>query len=173
VSLRTLMRPALTGAFVLAALTTPALATAAAAPNGIVAVPRAGAGAVRPAFTNCTISNPTGNIALTPGSTLSAGAALCAGSYELILQTDGNMVVYGPSGAIWYSGTAVGTTNAVMQTDGNFVVYSSTHTALWNSETGGNPGAYVCIQTDGNLVVYAYNNGSYTCSGHYLWDSKG
>lgn len=34
-------------------------------------------------------------------------------------------------------------------------------------------GSYELIQqTDGNLVVYAYNGGSFTCSGRYLWDSN-
>ncbi|MDH6108648.1 hypothetical protein P3T36_002431 [Kitasatospora sp. MAP12-15] len=129
--------------------------------------------AVHPdAFTNCTIGS-SGDIALTPGSSLGQGVNLCSGNYELAMQNDGNLVVYGPTGAaLWYSGTAnPGTTVADMQTDGNFVVYSGS-TALWNSHTWGNPGAYVCFQTDGNLVVYRPNsNGQYTCTGGPLWNS--
>ncbi|GAB2749008.1 hypothetical protein [Kitasatospora kifunensis] len=130
--------------------------------------------AVHPdAFTNCTVST-SGNIAITPGTSLGEGVNLCSGSYELAMQTDGNLVVYGPTGAaLWYSGTAnSATTVADMQTDGNFVVYSGSN-ALWNSRTGGNPGAYVCFQTDGNLVVYrSSGTGQYTCNGGYLWDSQ-
>lgn len=46
--------------------------------------------------------------------------------YELWMQeTDGNLVLYGPDGAEWASGTSTGERNyAYMQHDGNFVVYS-------------------------------------------------
>jgi hypothetical protein len=58
--------------------------------------------------------------------TLLAPAALVSwdGSHRAVMQDDGNLVVYGPTGAIWSS-----TTNgyrgsyAVMQGDGNFVIY--------------------------------------------------
>ncbi|MFI9273065.1 hypothetical protein ACIGXM_20390 [Kitasatospora sp. NPDC052896] len=162
-------------AVAVAALVAPGTATASAkAP--VLALTTADVQAARTvvhpdAFTNCTVST-TGNIALTPGTSLAQGVNLCSGSYELAMQTDGNLVVYGPSGAaLWYSGTVnPGTTVADAQTDGNFVVYSGS-TALWNSRTGGNPGAYVCFQTDGNLVVYKPDNGQYTCGGGYLWDA--
>jgi hypothetical protein len=42
----------------------------------------------------------------------------------------------------------------IMQSDGNLVQYFHKR-ALWNSSTWGNPGAYVAMQADGNLVVYA------------------
>lgn len=172
--LRTAMLSALTSAVMLTALAMPPLAEAATTPTGIVKVAVVGGAVenVRPAFNNCTVDNPGGDIAITPGSTIVDGEAFCSGAYELILQTDGNMVIYNASGSLWYSGTAYGTDRAVMQTDGNFVIYSPTNVALWNTHTWSNPGAYVCIQTDGNLVVYAYNGGSYTCTGHALWDSN-
>lgn len=43
----------------------------------------------------------------------------------------------------------------VMQDDGNLVVYTAGSNALWNSRTFGNPGAYAAMQADGNLVVYS------------------
>ncbi|MFE0465281.1 hypothetical protein ACFW1A_39135 [Kitasatospora sp. NPDC058965] len=130
------------------------------------------AATVHAAFPNCTVGTPNANIALTPGFTMTTGQTFCPGNYELALQGDGNLVVYGPTGALWWSGTAIGSsTSAPMQTDGNFVVYSGT-TPLWNAGTWGHPGAYVCIQLDGNLVVYAPNGGNYTCSGPYLWASR-
>jgi len=52
----------------------------------------------------------------------------------------------------------------VMQADGNLVVYAADATALWNSHTNGNPGAFAAMQSDGNLVVYASN-------GKPLWAS--
>jgi len=130
--------------------------------------------AVRPdVFSNCTIATG-GDIALTPGSTVGQVTNLCSGNYELDMQNDGNLVIYGPSGAaLWYSGTAnPGTTYLAAQTDGNLVVYSGGR-ALWNAGTGGHPGAYTCFQTDGNLVVYAPNSsGTLTCQGSALWNSN-
>lgn len=42
----------------------------------------------------------------------------------------------------------------VMQTDGNLVLYTDGR-ATWNTRTGGNPGAYAVLQDDRNLVVYS------------------
>ncbi|MCC9306082.1 hypothetical protein LN042_02990 [Kitasatospora sp. RB6PN24] len=164
-------------AVALAAVVAPGTATAAAKAPVLSLTTRdlhSAPAAVHPAtFTNCTIST-TGNIAITPGTSIGEGVNLCSGNYELAMQTDGNLVIYGPSGsALWYSGTVnSGTTVADAQTDGNFVVYSGS-TALWNSRTGGNPGAYPCFQPDGNLVVYRPSGtGQYTCNGSSLWDSN-
>jgi hypothetical protein len=44
----------------------------------------------------------------------------------------------------------------VYQTDGNLVLYDDRDgTALWTSQTAGNPNAYFVIQDDGNLVIYS------------------
>ncbi|WP_412738360.1 LamG-like jellyroll fold domain-containing protein [Krasilnikovia sp. MM14-A1259] len=40
-----------------------------------------------------------------------------------------------------------------MQNDGNFVLYHE-GSAVWSSNTWGNPGAHVIMQPDGNLVIY-------------------
>jgi hypothetical protein len=45
-------------------------------------------------------------------------------------------------------------TMLVMQGDGNLVLYSSDGRALWNSHTNGNAGATLALQADGNLVIY-------------------
>jgi len=42
-----------------------------------------------------------------------------------------------------------------MQSDGNLVEYNSSGTALWASDTSGQPGNYLLMQSDGNLVVYS------------------
>ena len=94
-------------------------------------------------------------------ATLTAGQAISSpnGQYTLKMQTDGNLVEYGPAGtALWASGTGgTGSSDHVtMQTDGNLVIYNSAGTALWQSGTGGHTGsAYALdLQNDGNLVIY-------------------
>ncbi|MFV0460282.1 MAG: SpoIID/LytB domain-containing protein [Actinomycetales bacterium] len=42
----------------------------------------------------------------------------------------------------------------VMQTDGNLVLYRA-GAALWQSRTAGRPGAFAVLQDDGNLVLYS------------------
>ena len=41
----------------------------------------------------------------------------------------------------------------VMQTDGNLVVYSTKGEAMWASDTAGNPGAFAEFHDDGNFTV--------------------
>ena len=52
----------------------------------------------------------------------------------------------------------------VMQSDGNLVLYTADGTAIWNTHTWNNPGAYMVMQNDGNLVVYNQSNAA-------LWHS--
>lgn len=97
---------------------------------------------------------------LAGGQQLRAGQSLNAGNYRLAMQSDGNLVVYGPENAPrWHTWTYMHPgSRLVMQTDGNLVLYSSNDVALWNSRTWGNPGARAVIQGDGNLVVYRADN---------------
>jgi hypothetical protein len=95
-------------------------------------------------------------------ATLTAGQAIWSpnGQYTLKMQTDGNLVEYGPDGtALWASGTyGTGSSNHVtMQTDGNLVIYTSAGTALWASGTGGHSGSAptLDLQNDSNLVIYS------------------
>lgn len=100
-----------------------------------------------------------------PTDTLAAGGRLgplgrltsAGGAYALVVQIDGNVVVYGPGGPIWSARTGQPGSTLVEQTDGNAVVYTPGGAAAWNSRTGGNPGARLVMQSDGNLVVYRAN----------------
>ena len=63
---------------------------------------------------------------LQPGEVLAAGASISStdGRYSLVYQGDGNLVLYGPAGAMWASNTdgkPVG--SVIMQGDGNLVIY--------------------------------------------------
>jgi hypothetical protein len=100
---------------------------------------------------------PTACGAIEPGHGLKAGESWrsCDGRFELAMQTDGNLVWYGPSGALWDTATnGHGGYVAIMQTDGNFVEYGASSNALWSSGSSGHAGAWLALQTDGNLVVY-------------------
>ena len=120
-------------------------------------------------------------LVLPPADTLSSGATLASGEEltcngaRLVMQTDGNLVLYveatqygryhaGVPGALWQTNTD-GNPGAylTMQTDGNLVVRSSGGAALWNSGTMGNPGATLAMQSDRNVVIYL--------SGDAIWST--
>src|SRR5581483_8730991 len=96
-------------------------------------------------------AGPTGCGALAPGHALAPGESLrsCDGRFELIMQGDGNLVVYEGASALWASRTnGRGGRTAVMQGDGNLVVYAAGG-AVWASGTNGHGGASLAMQNDG------------------------
>lgn len=98
---------------------------------------------------------------LTRGQTLAAGAQLTSpnGRYRAVMQTDGNLVVYASTRALWHSRTA-GNPGArlVLQGDGNLVLYPGAGRALFHTRTDGRDGARLRMQDDGNLVLYSSAN---------------
>jgi len=103
----------------------------------------------------------TANQQLTPNqSTLS-----CDGRFTLILQGDGNLVLYQGGTPLWAS-NAVGkaSARAILQGDGNLVIYDSAGSPLWASNTAGNDGAHLTVQNDGNTVIFS-------SSGAALWST--
>ncbi|MER6781117.1 MULTISPECIES: trypsin-like serine protease [unclassified Streptomyces] len=110
-----------------------------------------------------------------PGQTIPSGSTLVGKDLKLVMQADGNMVIYHKSGgdgkgaAIWDTKTYGNPgAYAVMQEDGNFLVYKKDGGdgkggSLWSSDTYGNGtenrGAYLRFQEDGNLVVYKKDGG--------------
>ena len=91
--------------------------------------------------------------------TLAIGSSLVSsnGWYQLVVQSDGNLVVYSKGGvAVWASGTAGnGPAFLKAQTDGNLVLYRiSDNAPIWASGTVGANRSYVLMQNDGNLVIY-------------------
>jgi hypothetical protein len=99
----------------------------------------------------------TGSFFLNPGEGLGPQGRLVStdGQYVLVMQGDGNLVVYAPGNrAIWASGSRVGNSDVQMQGDGNLVVYAPppNRYAVWASGTSGN--LHAEMQTDGNLVLY-------------------
>ncbi|GAA3634900.1 patatin-like phospholipase family protein [Microlunatus ginsengisoli] len=111
------------------------------------------------------------------GNTMRGGQGLQAGQsvtssnglYRFVYQTDGNLVLYGPGGAIWDSTTAGTPTGfCIMQTDGNLVIYGPGNAALWASNTDGNPGSELVVQDDGNVVIYRANGSAAWDTGTFL-----
>ena len=75
--------------------------------------------------------------------------------YRLVMQGDGNLVLYSYKRALWSSGTAgKPATKAIMQGDGNLVLYDNQSRAYWSSGTAGRGTSNLVMQNDGNLVVY-------------------
>lgn len=87
-----------------------------------------------------------------------------SGRLALILQGDGNLVLYdlAPDGytpgmkhALWATGTqGSDTTRATVQTDGNLVLTNDSGTPRWASGTQGHASSSLFAQDDGNVVLY-------------------
>lgn len=89
--------------------------------------------------------------ALKPGD----GVTSMNGRYHLELQSDGNLVLTGPTGIAWDSGTrGKGVATAEMQADGNFVLYTADRIPVWDADTTG-PGAHLVLQDDRNILIVA------------------
>lgn len=106
-----------------------------------------------------------------------------AGCPRLVLQDDGNLVIYTTS-AIWSAASRVNILRPgdvlqagwslysigpedyrlTMLSDGNLALFDAARDELWSTKTYHHPGAYASMQTDGNLVVYAPG-------GQALWSS--
>src|SRR5262249_25956611 len=98
-----------------------------------------------------------------PGEVLNPGQSIHSanGQYTLILQPDGNLVLYKAAGgpALWASNTnGKPVTAAIMQDDGNLVVYQNYTAVAWTSHTSGNPKSHLVVQDDGNVVIYRPDN---------------
>lgn len=100
-----------------------------------------------------------GPTTLGAGQTLGVNGTLTSqsGAYRLVMQNDGNLVEYGPSGWVWSSNTAgSGSANRlVMQTDGNLVMYTSAGAVPFaTGEVGSGSNDSLVVQNDGNVVQY-------------------
>lgn len=112
---------------------------------------------------------------LTANQLIAKGSSLTSrnGTYRLMFQTDGNLVIYNRQNqAIWSPNIAnKGGIKVILQGDGNFVIYNAQNKALYNTGSQGNPGAKLVMQNDGNVVIYNRANkavwDSRTAGGHY------
>jgi hypothetical protein len=94
---------------------------------------------------------------LNPGESLTPNQQLTAPTkpLRLIMQGDGNLVLYVWNSPLWASNTAgKPAQRAIMQGDGNFVIYDNTGKAIWSSNTWGKNGAYLQLEDNGNATIY-------------------
>lgn len=109
-----------------------------------------------------------GTDTLITGQTMHANTYLASANalYALMMQSDGNLVLYHGSSALWASNTG-GHAGAslTVQGDGNIVIYSSSGSALWSTHTMGQATNVFVVQSDGNVVAYDTSNKAVWASG--------
>lgn len=99
---------------------------------------------------------------LKAGESLHVGQELRSanGKYQLILQGDGNLVLYEPGQVpVWATGTwtlpqLLRPTRLDMQADGNIVLYTAFNYVAWSPNIHGRGGDRLVLQPDRNVVVY-------------------
>jgi cell wall-associated NlpC family hydrolase len=102
---------------------------------------------------------------LGPDRQLGPGDWLQNGGYRFVMQTDGNLVLYGPNGPLWatYTHTAQNDAVLVNQGDGNLVIYTADRrNVVWASRTNGRGAGRLVLQGDGNVVLYNTRTGQPT-----------
>lgn len=88
-------------------------------------------------------------------------------NYRLVMQGDGNLVLYSTKRAIWSTRTnGYGLSRLVIQGDGNLVIYNfASGKPIWSSRTNGLGASRFILQNDGNLVIYSAENKPIWASG--------
>lgn len=89
--------------------------------------------------------------------------------YALILQGDGNFVLYIDGGsALWASNTGDyrKAVKGLLQDDGNLRLFDESNREKWSSRTGGegNASSVLIIQDDGNVVINS--------DGKVIWETE-
>ena len=148
-ALATLAASVAAGAALLAPLTAQAAGTSTAAPTSATVAGSATAQSEAAAV----------SALLLPGQILKPGQyrRSANGIYTLLMQTDGNAVLYKGRTGLWGTMTNRKASSLVMQRDGNLVVISG-RTVVWASNTAGSTNAKLAVQNDSNLVMYNIRN---------------
>jgi lambda family phage minor tail protein L len=96
-------------------------------------------------------SYPTGDkdaFVWIPAPNLTAGTSSVSSAGSGFFLYPGEKLV---SSNLWYQ--------LLMQRDGNLVVYNKSNTSVWSTQTGGQA-SYAFFQPDGNFVLYRYSDGA-------------
>ncbi|MGI5145542.1 LamG-like jellyroll fold domain-containing protein [Plantactinospora sp. CA-294935] len=109
---------------------------------------------------NAQIPVTPGTNVLTRGEELTEGQYLRSdiGNYQLLMQDDGNLVLYQAGYPLWDTATW-GNPGAhlLFQVDGNVVLYSADDVPLWDTETWGSTADRLVLRDDGELVLLDTN----------------
>ncbi|NRG39678.1 hypothetical protein HRK28_01980 [Rathayibacter sp. VKM Ac-2835] len=99
-----------------------------------------------------------------PGSSMYAPNTLAVddhlrsddGRYRAVMQADGNFVVYGPTGADWWTGTSGVDSSFEFSEDGTARIVAGDGSVVWTATpaAGGTAPYRFVLQSDGNLVEY-------------------
>ncbi|WP_170159849.1 hypothetical protein [Frondihabitans australicus] len=102
-----------------------------------------------------TTTTPTAPSAITASAVSPAGQILAASSARLLLQSDGNLVDYVGSKAVWSSGTyGHAGDHLSLQADGNLVLYMPSGRPIWFTRTGGSgAGNRLTLASSGLLTL--------------------
>jgi len=94
---------------------------------------------------------------LNKGEELEIGNSLRSddGRFHLIMQEDGNLVLYNANNiAKWSSGTAGEQIHrCIFQDDGNLVLYNKYRKSIWHTATYNRGGLCLQLQNDGDLII--------------------
>ena len=110
------------------------------------------------------VSNDT----LEPNTELRVNQRLTSanGSHYLIMQGDGNLVLYSSSArALWATGTnGSGAVRARFQGDGNLVLRNNAGSAVWSSKTAGSGAVRLTVVNEGNVFLL-------NAAGNVVWQA--
>ncbi|RAG82084.1 hypothetical protein DN069_29440 [Streptacidiphilus pinicola] len=118
--------------------------------------------------TSTTVQNTNQVVKLTPGMVIPSGTQLLSASSRLVMQNDGNLVLYSlaTGKSMWASSTSGNSgAYAAFATDGNLHVYNTSGTSLWSASLTAGAGTTLQLQNDDNLVLY-------NSSGAATWSSN-
>ncbi|MGW0433684.1 LamG-like jellyroll fold domain-containing protein [Micromonospora sp. NPDC003197] len=105
---------------------------------------------------NSQVPATPGTNVLAGGETFTEGQYLRsnAGNYQLLMQSDGNLVLSQAGFPIWDTGTG-GNPGAYLrfQEDGNLVLYRNDDTPLWSTGTSNGTAKQLVLRDDGDLVL--------------------
>ncbi|MGW1539837.1 mannose-binding protein [Streptomyces sp. NPDC002309] len=87
-------------------------------------------------------------------SVLEVNQAWTTNRIRMVMQTDGNLVVYNEDDKpLWASMTFGGNHRAIFQQDGNLVIHNGDDRPIWASRSHGNDGARLVLRADAKVVI--------------------
>ncbi|MGW6027428.1 mannose-binding protein [Streptomyces sp. NPDC055099] len=91
---------------------------------------------------------------VTAPSVLEVKQAWTTNRIRMVMQTDGNLVVYNEKGKpIWAAMTFGENHRAIFQPDGNLVIHNGDDRPIWASKSHGHEGARLVLRADGKVVI--------------------